>query len=205
MPINLARQRERDIQMLARLEARIEERQRKSRNRGPKPPKLRTLDQIKAAGDFLDVHDLRRRGLFRPDLNWSTITAPARHPAVEKLVVARFRLQVHFRGRYVPQSIGVEWIPTPIYDRPIFRCDCGRRAFHLYPTGGFYRCRHCVMGGDFVRYKSRGKYYGLKRQRSRAPVAHGQRDRDPRTGRFVPTAASRERHGTKNRRADAAL
>ena len=121
----------------------------------PAPPRLPTIDDLQATVDVISIYDLRRRGALKPE--WTFIDNPARHPAVARLVAARYRLQIHFKGRDIPQSVAIEWILTAVYDRPLFRCGCGRRALKLYPTAKAYVCRFCVMRG-LPRYRASSKY-----------------------------------------------
>jgi hypothetical protein len=177
-----------DIQTLVRLEAKIAAGRQKSQRRANHPPPLITIDDLKAKGDVIDVHDLRRQGALQPE--WTVINSPSRHPSVEKLVAARFRLQVHRRGRDIPQSIAIGWHPTAVCDQPLFRCECDRHAVKLYPARGLYVCRWCAMPGASTRYKASGKDRPAMRVRIRTPVFHGVKNdrRDPATGRFLPAS-----------------
>lgn len=180
-----ARQRERDDTALAKVEARIEDRRLKARRRASLPRKLPTIDDLQKSGDVIDVIDLKRRDALCPDA-WTTIGNPCRQPAVERLVCTKHRVQIYFRGREMPQSIGIAWHKAAVFDEPLLECGCGRRARKMYPVRGSYVCRHCA-GGGLVRYASWNKSYPKNRLRKRAPVAQVARDRDPATGRFLPT------------------
>jgi hypothetical protein len=179
-----ARRRDRTGEALVRLEAKIAARRAKKPK--PKPPTRPKMDDLKKSGDVVDIFDLKRRGAL--DVEWTVIQSPARHPGVEKMVAARFRLQIYFRGRDLPQSIPVVWHKAAIFEEPQFCCGCGRRARKIYPTVGAYRCRYCATGAtnETVPYKSRNKSYDPKRIRKRPPVANAHNKRDPGSGRFLP-------------------
>src|SRR5208283_50010 len=61
------RQQTEIIQQLERLEAKIEGARLKAQHRVSAPPRLVTIDDIKATGDAIDIYDLRRRGLLEPE------------------------------------------------------------------------------------------------------------------------------------------
>ena len=129
------------------------------------PRRAVTIDDFKAADDLIDIFRLRRAGMFRADGSWVSLPASAERPNVERILVAPFRLQVHFKNRARPQSLPIEWVWTAIYTRPYFRCECGRRALKLYWAGGSYCCRHCALGGDATRYRSSSKWRSPNRPR----------------------------------------
>ncbi len=98
----------------------------------------------KLAEGCLDVHELRRAGVFRD--NTVIFTAPFRWPHIRRLKVARYLIILELHNLITPQHIRVSWTPCRYGGtRPWLHCPrCQRRAVKLYKGFANYYCRRCA-------------------------------------------------------------
>jgi hypothetical protein len=103
----------------------------------------RRLTVEKLAVDYLDVGELHRTGIFRD--RWVTLRPCLRYPAIERMRVARYLIQLELANQVVPQQIRVSWTRCHYGgSRPWLHCLCGRRVAKLFKGLGGYYCRPCI-------------------------------------------------------------
>ncbi len=190
----LARSREQNAAALARLEAKIaadaERAKAKATRKAASPPPLK--DRAPDVVWRLDIQRLRQAGLLA-SADWRTIEQPASLPMLDRLLLARYRVQAFFAGRAVPLSIEVVWSRSANFERAYGVCPkCGRRCLKLYFSGSSCGCRLCMYdsAADAVGRKHHARGASQKRNPSapRPPATARQRfgrNRDSATGRFV--------------------
>jgi len=98
----------------------------------------------KLAVDCIDVRELQRAGVFRD--HWVTLQPSFRWPAIDRMRVARYLIQLDLGNQVVPQQIRVSWTRCNYGGaRPWMHCPhCQRRIARLFKGMGGYFCRACL-------------------------------------------------------------
>ena len=115
----LALLRDRNAAALARLEAKLAAGAAVARARAVAkaagPPSLK--ERAPEAIYVLNIQALRQAGLLHGG-DWKTIERPASLPMLDRLLVARHRLQLFFAARAVPHSVEITWSRSAGFEPP---------------------------------------------------------------------------------------